>query len=410
MSGHSKWSTIKRKKGKADAARGKVFTKLIKEITVAAREGGGDIDANARLRTAVAAAKAANMPADNIKRGIMKGTGELEGVSYEQSSYEGYGPGGVAVLVEVLTDNKNRTVAEIRHIFSKYNGSLGEVGCVGWMFDRRGYIAIGKEKIDEDTLMEKAIEAGASDIQTEGENYEIYTEVADLETVRSALESGGVEADSVELTMNDTAEYHQARRETCRADAQIIRGFGRQRRRIPRLCQLRYRRFCYGEDVRGVMLTVLGIDPGLRITGYAVIRYNGGMPEVREAGVVKTKDKDTFENRLKTIYDGLDAIISEFKPDAISVEKLYSHYNHPQTAVIMGHARGMIFLCAAEHNIPVESYASTRIKKALTGNGRASKLQMQQSVKNLLRLKELPKPPDVADAIATALCHCEVIK
>ncbi|MEE9555074.1 MAG: YebC/PmpR family DNA-binding transcriptional regulator [candidate division Zixibacteria bacterium] len=201
MSGHSKWSTIKRKKGKADAARGKVFTKLIKEITVAAREGGGDIEANARLRTAVAAAKTANMPADNIKRGIMKGTGELDGVNYEQSSYEGYGPGGVAVLVEVLSDNKNRTVAEIRHIFSKRGGSLGEVGCVGWMFDRKGYIVVDKNKINEDEIMDKAIEAGAIDIVTSDDSYDIYTEYADLETVRSALEKGGVEMESAEMTM-----------------------------------------------------------------------------------------------------------------------------------------------------------------------------------------------------------------
>lgn len=156
-------------------------------------------------------------------------------------------------------------------------------------------------------------------------------------------------------------------------------------------------------------LTVLGIDPGLRVTGYAVVNYNGGIPKVREAGVLRTKDKDTLEMRLKTIFDGLDNIIGEFRPDSIAVEKLYSHYNHPQTAVVMGHARGMIFLCAANHEIPVESYASTRIKKSLTGNGRASKLQVQKSVKSLLRLREIPKPPDVADAIATALCHCEAI-
>ncbi|MEE9555075.1 MAG: crossover junction endodeoxyribonuclease RuvC [candidate division Zixibacteria bacterium] len=156
--------------------------------------------------------------------------------------------------------------------------------------------------------------------------------------------------------------------------------------------------------------TVLGIDPGLRITGYAVVNYNGGIPEVTEAGIVKTKNDDSFEERLKTIYDGLDSILTEFKPDSISVEKLYSHYNHPQTAVIMGHARGMIFLCAAQHNIPVESYAATRIKKSLTGNGRASKQQMQNSVKSILRLKEVPKPADVADAIATALCHWEALK
>jgi YebC/PmpR family DNA-binding regulatory protein len=201
MSGHSKWSTIKRKKGKADAERGRVFTKLIREITVAAREGGGDIETNPKLRTAVAAGKASNMPADNIKRAIQKGTGELEGVRYEQSSYEGYGPGGVAVLVEVLTDNKNRTIADIRHIFTKYNGSIGEVGCVGWMFDRQGYMTVDRDRISEDELMEKALEAGAIDIQTLDDVYEVYTEFADLESVRSSLEQKGVEISSVEPAM-----------------------------------------------------------------------------------------------------------------------------------------------------------------------------------------------------------------
>lgn len=157
-------------------------------------------------------------------------------------------------------------------------------------------------------------------------------------------------------------------------------------------------------------LTVLGIDPGLRVTGYAVVKLNGVDPEVCEAGVLKTDNSDPLERRLKTIYDGLDAVISEFSPDIVSVEKLYSHYNHPQTAVVMGHARGMIFLCAANHRIPVESYASTRIKKSLTGNGRASKLQMQRSVRSILRLRAIPEPADVADAIAAALCHIEAAK
>jgi YebC/PmpR family DNA-binding regulatory protein len=201
MSGHSKWSTIKRKKGKADAERGKVFTKIIREISVAAREGGGDPEGNPRLRTAIAAAKAANMPADNIKRAIQKGTGELEGVKYETTNYEGYGPGGVAVLVEVLTDNKNRTVAEVRHVFSKYNCSLGEVGCVGWMFDRKGYIVVDQDKIGEDELIEKALDAGAEDVRASGEIYEIYTEFTELENVRSALESSGIEMTSAEPTM-----------------------------------------------------------------------------------------------------------------------------------------------------------------------------------------------------------------
>jgi YebC/PmpR family DNA-binding regulatory protein len=201
MSGHSKWATIKRKKGKLDAERGKMFTKLIREITVAAREGGGDLESNARLRTAIAIAKAANMPADNIKRGVLKGTGELEGTHYEQSTYEGYGPGGVAVMVETLTDNKNRTVAEIRHIFTRHNGALGEVGCVGWMFDKKGYITVEKGSIGEDELMEKALEFGASDFQAGTDLYEIYTEFTDFDRVRTALEKGGIKIASAELSM-----------------------------------------------------------------------------------------------------------------------------------------------------------------------------------------------------------------
>ncbi len=156
--------------------------------------------------------------------------------------------------------------------------------------------------------------------------------------------------------------------------------------------------------------TVLGIDPGLRVTGYALLSNNGSSVELLEAGTLKTVDGDTLEKRLKSIYDGIEEIISEFHPDTVSVERLYSHYRHPQTAVIMGHARGMIYLCAARHNLPLNSYASTRIKKSLTGNGRASKIQMQRAVKNIFKMKDLPHPPDVADAIAAALCHIEAAK
>lgn len=205
MSGHSKWATIKRKKGKADAARGRTFTKSIKEITIAAREGGGDPDTNPRLRTAVASAKAANMPADNIKKAIQKGTGELPGVTYEEATFEGYGPNGVAVFIDVLTDNRNRTVAEIRHIFSKYNGNLGESGCVAWMFDRKGIITIGKESADEDTLMEVALEAGATDIQPQEDAFEVIMEPTDLETVREALKRGSfniLEAEIIRISQN----------------------------------------------------------------------------------------------------------------------------------------------------------------------------------------------------------------
>jgi len=202
MSGHSKWSTIKHKKGAADAKRGKIFTKLIKEVTIAARIGGsGDPNSNPRLRAAIQAAKNENMPKDNIERAIKKGTGELEGVNYEESLYEGYGPGGAAVLVESLTDNKNRAVADIRHIFSKNAGNLGSNGCVAWMFDKKGYINVRKDGVDEELLMEVSINAGAEDVREDGNSFEIISDSEDFESVRAALEEASIPYVEAEITM-----------------------------------------------------------------------------------------------------------------------------------------------------------------------------------------------------------------
>jgi YebC/PmpR family DNA-binding regulatory protein len=201
MSGHSKWSTIKHKKGALDAKRGKLFSKFIKEITVAARMGGGDQNANARLRSAVAAAKAANMPKDNIERAIKKGTGELSGFSLEEISYEGYGPGGIAIMVHVLTDNKNRVVADIRHLFSKYNGNLGETNCVSWMFEKKGYVSLDKDAVDEDTLYGIALGQGAEDITDQGDTYEILTEPDVLNSLRETLETKGIKYNTAEISM-----------------------------------------------------------------------------------------------------------------------------------------------------------------------------------------------------------------
>lgn len=201
MSGHSKWSTIKHKKGAADKKRGKIFTKLIKEITVAARMGGGDPEANPRLRQALTAAKAQNMPKDNFERAIKKGTGELEGVNYEEIIYEGYGPGGVAVMVECLTDNRNRTIADVRYMFSKAGGNVGTDGCVGWMFDKKGLIAVAKDAVDEDTLMEVALDAGAEDIKDEGDVFEVITDPGDFEAVQAAVDKAGIAYEMAEITM-----------------------------------------------------------------------------------------------------------------------------------------------------------------------------------------------------------------
>jgi len=202
MSGHSKWATIKHKKAATDAKRGNLFTKLIREITVAARNGGGDSDTNPRLRTALDRAKQASMPQDNIDRAIKKGTGELEGITYEEFSIEGYGAGGVAIIIEVLTDNKNRSTAEVRNIFSKKNGNVAGAGSVGWMFQKKGYIEIDKKAYpDEDKVMGIVLDAGAQDMQTEDDVYAVTTEPKDMDTIRKALEANKIKPASAEITM-----------------------------------------------------------------------------------------------------------------------------------------------------------------------------------------------------------------
>jgi len=201
MSGHSKWSTIKHKKGALDAKRGRMFTRLIREITIAARAGGGDASGNPRLRTAINAAKEANMPADNITRAVKKGTGELEGQTLEEVTYEGYASGGVAVIVETVTDNKNRTLPEIRHIFSKHGGNLGASNSVAWMFEKKGYIVVESSSLAEDQLLEVALEAGADDLKQDGSSFEIYTPTESFEQVKEALKSKGVAISASEIAM-----------------------------------------------------------------------------------------------------------------------------------------------------------------------------------------------------------------
>ncbi len=203
MAGHSKWAQIKHKKTATDAKKGKIFTKIVKEITVAARLGGGDPEGNPRLRTAIENAKEVNMPFDNIKKAIMKGTGELPGTAYEEITYEGYGPGGVAILIEVMTDNKNRTASEIRHILSKNNGSTGEAGCVSWMFDKKGYILVEKTSVDENTLMSIVLDAGAEDMKNDPDedNYEVITLPENLNAVKETIEKQNIPVSLAEITM-----------------------------------------------------------------------------------------------------------------------------------------------------------------------------------------------------------------
>jgi YebC/PmpR family DNA-binding regulatory protein len=201
MSGHSKWHTIKHKKGAADAKRGKVFTRIIKELTVAARNGGGDPNMNPRLRTIIADAKSVNMPADNIKKAIQRGTGELPGVTYEEITYEGYGPGGAALIVETMTDNKNRTVGELRHMLEKYNGNLGSSGSVAWMFSKKGYIVVDKAAADEEKLLNAVLEAGGDDLRDDEGSWEVITEPAQFEGVRDAVKALGIEPATAQVAM-----------------------------------------------------------------------------------------------------------------------------------------------------------------------------------------------------------------
>ena len=201
MSGHSKWSSIKHKKGAADAKRGKIFSKLIKEVTVAARIGGGDPSGNPRLRTAIQAAKAENMPKENIARAIKKGTGELEGTSYEEVDYEGYGPGGVAMLIDCLTDNKNRTVADIKHLFDRHGGNLGEPGCVSWMFEKKGLIIFDKSNVDEENLLNIALEAGAEDVKDSETEFEVVMEPSEFEAVKEAFDNAEFKYSLAEISM-----------------------------------------------------------------------------------------------------------------------------------------------------------------------------------------------------------------
>ncbi|HEX7085329.1 MAG TPA: YebC/PmpR family DNA-binding transcriptional regulator [Vicinamibacterales bacterium] len=201
MSGHSKWHTIKHKKGALDAKRGKIFTRIIKELTVAARQGGGDPDTNPRLRTVVAEAKSVNMPSENIKKAIQRGTGELPGLSYEEVTYEGYGPGGAAIIIEALTDNRNRTVGELRHLLTKHNGNLGESNSVAWMFSKKGYVVVDKKAADEETLLNAVLEAGAEDMRDDEDSWEVISEPAAFESVRDAVKALGIEPQTAQIAM-----------------------------------------------------------------------------------------------------------------------------------------------------------------------------------------------------------------
>ena len=294
MSGHSKWHTIKHKKGAADAKRGKIFTRLIKELTVAARSGGGDPGMNPRLRTIIAAAKEVNMPADNIKKAIQRGTGELPGIIYEEITYEAYGPGGSALIIETLTDNKNRTVGELRHMLEKHAGNLGATNSVAWMFSKKGLIVVEKAKADEEKLLSIALEAGADDMSDEGDNWEVLSDPAAFEAVRDAVKASGVEPASAQVAMLPQ-NYVKLDRRAGQPDDPPDGRARRSRRRQAGVVELRHR----GEGDRGLAgVRVFGIDPGSDRTGYGCIDSDGRRHQLVLCGAVRAGAGATFPDQL----------------------------------------------------------------------------------------------------------------
>src|SRR5438445_49042 len=301
MAGHSKWKQIKRKKAVTDQRRGALFTKLIREITIAAKQGGGDPAGNARLRTAIDAAKAENMPLDNIERAVKKGTGELEGVTYEAVTYEAYGPGGAALLIEATTDNANRTVAEIRNAFQRHGGNLGATNSVAWMFDRKAQITVDATRADEDTVMEAALDAGADDMARDGDVFLITGPAGQLHQISERLKAKKIAVQTAEIAL-------------------------------------------------------------------------------------------------------IAELITRHHPGILALENAFYHKN-VHTTLVLGHARGVVLLAAAQAGLTIAEYAPATIKKTVVGAGGAPKAQVGRMVARLLRLKDAPRPADAADGVAVALTH-----
>ena len=389
-----------------------MFSKLVREITTAAR-AGGDPKMNMRLKTAIEEAKAVNMPADTLKRAIQKGTGELPGETYEEITYEGYGPGGVAVMVKVLTDNKNRTAPEIRHTFTKFSGNLGEVGSVGWMFDRKGIIQVEAARVDEDELLGLALDAGAADLRRADSFFEITATPHDLEEVRRALEGRG-RADPVRGGDLRAAVDGPPRGQGRAAGAAARRGAGGARRRAARVRELRHPRRGAGgagSRLRGMdeasipprpAPRAVGFDPGLADTGYAALEGGRRVPTVLGTGVIRTSARDPLEVRLEALFDGARDVLERFAPDLVIIEDIFSAPSIPRTAILMGHARAAVCLAGRRQRVLLVSVAPAEVKRAVTASGAAPKAQVARAMQALLALAAPPRPSHVADALALA--------
>ena len=421
MAGHSKWANIQHRKGKQDAKRGKIFTRLIKEITVAARLGGGDPDGNPRLRLAMDKAYANNMPKDNVERAIKRGSGELDGVEYQELRYEGYGINGAAVMVDCMTDNKTRTVADVRHAFTKYGGNLGTDGSVSFLFKHCGQM-IFAPGTDENGLMEVALDAGAEDIVSNDDgSIEVITAPHDFVSVKQKLEAAGYQA-GIRRGHHETLQRGGLHRRRCSKDAEAAGRAGRSGRRAGSVYNGGHGRVM--KKVQGSRLKIqgtvaerskdshlascplplasshtriLGIDPGLRVTGFGVLDKNGQQLSYVASGCIRTPDGELPE-RLKAILDSLGEVIALHQPQQVAVEKVFVNVN-PQSTLSLGQARGAAICAAVLANLPVSEYTALQVKQAVVGNGHADKEQVQQMVQRLLKLSGIPGP-DAADALA----------
>ena len=321
MSGHSKWAQIKRKKAKNDQQRGKLFSKLIREITTAARVGGGDPKGNMRLKAAIEEAKGVNMPADTLKRAIQKGTGELPGETYEEVTYEGYGPGGVALLIKTLTDNKKRTAPEIRHGFTQFGGNMADVGSVAWMFERKGLILVEASRVDEDELLTIALEGGATDMRRVDTLFEVSTEPAAARgrpaDARGARRAGPVGRGDVRPAVD-----HPAGGQGSPAGPPAGRGHGRAGGRTEGVRELRHPR--RGARNARSCVRAVGFDPGLAETGYAALAGGRPGPAVLGAGVIRTHAAEPLETRLEQLFEAIHGVLASFDPDVLVVEDVFA--------------------------------------------------------------------------------------
>ena len=355
---------------------------------------------NPRLRTIIADAKAANMPAENIKRAIRRGTGEEPGVSYEEVTYEAYGPGGAAVIIDTLTDNKNRTVGELRHMLEKHGGNLASSGAVSWMFTKKGYIVVEKSKADEEKLMGAVLEAGADDLQDDGDNWEVLSAPEAFQGVRDAVKQLGHRTRFCR-SLDDSAELREARRQGRATDGEADGRARRPRRRAARVVELRHR----GEGDRGLArVKVFGIDPGSARTGYGCVQSDGSRHRMLVCGAIANRASSSFPEKLRVIHAELSDLIARHQPDIVAIENLF-HAVNARTALKLGHARGVAMLAAVEAGVPIVEYTPAEVKQSVVGYGRAEKGQVQSMVQLLLGLREPPTPFDASDALAIAVCH-----